>query len=38
MLPSPLYRRAIANVIEVVIKNNRRVAECLKEMMGEAAS
>ena len=35
MLPSPLYRHAIARVIEVVINNNRRVAECMKEMMGE---
>jgi len=34
MLPYPLYRRAIANVIEVVIKNNRRVLDCLREMMG----
>ena len=33
MLPLPLYRRAIANCIEVVIKNNRRVIDCLKEMM-----
>jgi len=33
MLPHPLYRRAIANCIEVVIKNNRRVVDCLKEMI-----
>jgi len=34
MLPSPLYRNAIANVIKAVVKNNRRVINCLKEMTG----
>jgi hypothetical protein len=34
LLPSPLYRRAIANVIGVVVKNNRRALDCLKEMTG----
>ena len=33
LLPSPIYRRAIADVIRVVIGNDRYVLDCLREMM-----
>lgn len=34
LLPSPIYRRAIADVIDIVIENDQYVSDCLREMMG----
>jgi len=34
LLPSPIYRNAIAEAVEVILGNDRRVLDCLKEMMG----
>ena len=36
LLSSPIYRRAIADAIKVIIGNDRYILECLKEMMGES--